>query len=122
MEIENENIVPIESDAECIKRLEAELLRTRNREKRVDRAFHMVLDQLGIHEWVVEKIQGNFDFMERMDITDLIDERVEKIQGNFDFMERMDIIDLIDERIAIDRYARSLYSKLSEEAADVENG
>jgi len=117
MEKQNENqeqpVIVEETAAECIERLkaelaaseqiceahEAQLLRIRNREQEVDRAFHLVLDQLGIHEWLVQKIEGNFDFMERREICDRIEERIDEAKEEGGQIARDEIQEMIDESI-----------------------
>jgi uncharacterized protein (UPF0305 family) len=116
MEIENENqeLVTIEETAaECIERLKAELaaseqtsearkaqlLRIRAREQEIDRAFHLVLDQLGIHEWLVQKIQENFDFMERREICDRIEERIDEAKEEGQEIAKDQIREMIEETL-----------------------
>jgi len=116
MEIENENqelLTIEETAAECIERLKSELaeseqtsearkaqlLRIRDREQEVDRAFHLVLDQLGIHEWLVQKIEEHFDFMERNSIVDLIEERIEGAKEDAQDIAKDSIQEMIDESI-----------------------
>ena len=116
METENENqeLVTIEETAaECIERLKAELaaseqtsearkaqlLRIRAREQEIDRAFHLVLDQLGIHEWLVQKIQENFDFMERREICDRIEERIDEAKEEGQEIAKDQIREMIEETL-----------------------
>lgn len=127
MEIENENqdqpVIVEETAAECIERLKHELaraedkaamrmqevLRMRATANSIDDSFHRVLDFLGGDEWIIKKVQDNFDFIDRQQIRDLIDERIDEAKEEGQEIAKEKIQEMIEETLNNATFDTSIY-------------